>query len=81
MHHLNVHASKLAPHLWYNNDIHQAKLHRRICERKWREKKCLSSHNDYVNARNYVTKLIKVHKITYYIFTRTDSEMLTTKYV
>ena len=28
--------------------------------------KCLSSRNDYVNARNFVTKLIKVHKINYY---------------
>ena len=32
----------------------------------YRVKKCLSSRNDYVNARNYLTKLIKVHKITYY---------------
>ena len=48
------------------NDIHQSKLHRRTCEREWRVKKCLSSRNDYVNARNYVMKLIKVHKITYY---------------
>ena len=53
------------PHPWYNNDIHQAKLHRRSCERKWRVNKCLSSRNNYVNARTYVTKLIKVHKITY----------------
>ena len=54
------------PHPWYNNDIHQVKLHRRTCEREWRVKNCLSSRNDYVNARNYVTKLIKVYKITYY---------------
>ena len=26
----------------------------------------MNSRNDYVNARNYVTKLIKVHKISYY---------------
>ena len=57
---------KTRPHPWYNNDIHQAKLHRRTCEREWRVKKCLPSRNDYVNARNYVTKLIKVHKISYY---------------
>ena len=57
---------KTRPHLWYNNDIHQAKLYRRTCKRELRVKKCLSSRNDYVNARNYVTKLIKVHKITYY---------------
>ena len=57
---------RTCPHPWYNNDIHQAKLHRRTCEREWRVNKCLSSRNDYVNARNYVTKLIKVHKITYY---------------
>ena len=57
---------KTRPHPWYNNDIHQAKLHRRTCEREWRVDKCLSSRNDYVNARNYVTKLIKVHMITYY---------------
>ena len=57
---------KTRPHPWYNNDIHQAKLYRRTCEREWRVNKCLSSRNDYVNARNYVTKLIKVHKITYY---------------
>ena len=57
---------KTRPHLWYNNDIHQAKLHRMTCKRELRVKKCLSSRNDYVNARYYVTKLIKVHKITYY---------------
>ena len=27
---------KTRPHPWYNNDIHQAKLHRRTCEREWR---------------------------------------------
>ena len=57
---------KTRPHPWYTNYIHQAKLHKRTCEREWRVKKCLSSRNDYVNARNYVKKLIKVHKITYY---------------
>ena len=57
---------KTRPHPWYNNDIHQAKLHRRSCEREWRVKKRLSSRSDHVNARNYVTKLIKVHKITHY---------------
>ena len=31
-----------------------------------RVNECLSSRNDYVNSRNYVTKLIKVHKINYY---------------
>ena len=43
---------KARPHSWYNNDIHQAKLHRRFCEREWRIKKCLSSRSDYVNADN-----------------------------
>ena len=57
---------KTRPHPRYNNNIHQAKQHRRTCEREWRVKKCLSSRNDYVSARNYVTKLIKVYKITYY---------------
>ena len=57
---------KTRPHPWYNNDIHETKLHRRTCERELRVKKCLSGRNDYVNARNFVTKLIKVHKITYY---------------
>ena len=57
---------KSRPHPWYNNDIHQAKLHLRTCEREWKENKCLSSRSDYVNARNYVTKLIKVHNINYY---------------
>ena len=36
------------------------------CEREWRVKKCLCSRNDYVNALNYVTKPIKVKKITDY---------------
>ena len=52
---------KTRPHPWYNNDIHQAKLHIRTCERELRVKKCLSIRNDNVNAQNYVTKLIKVH--------------------
>ena len=57
---------KTFPHPWYNNDIHQTKLHRRTYEHEWRVNKCLSSRNDYINARNYITKLIKVYKITYY---------------
>ena len=59
---------KTRPHPSYNIDFHQAKLHRRTCEREWKVNKCLSSPSDYVNALNYVTKLIKVRQIivTYY---------------
>ena len=57
---------KTRPHPRYNNDIHQAKLHRSTCEREWIVNKCFTSRNDYVNERNDVTRHIKVHKITYY---------------
>ena len=35
------------PHV-YNNDIHQANLHQRSCEREWRVNKCLCSRSDYI---------------------------------
>ena len=56
---------KTRPHPWYNNDIHQAKLCRRTCERAWGRQKCVTTRNNFVSARNYVTELI-THRKTYY---------------
>ena len=54
MHHLNVHASKLALILGIIIIFTKPSLHRRTCEREWRVKNCLSSRNDHVNTRHYV---------------------------
>ena len=69
---LNKHAPlkkirvKTQPHPWYNEDIKDARLHRRVCERVWRHTGIASARIAYKEARNLVNKLLKRIKIQYY---------------
>ena len=66
---LNKHAPlkkirvKTQPHPWYIEDIKDARLHRRVCERVWRHTGVESARIAYKEARNLVNKLIKRIKI------------------
>ena len=57
---------KTQPHPWYNKDIKDALLHRRVCERVWRNTGVESARIAYKKARNLVNKLMKRTKIQYY---------------
>ena len=57
---------KTQPHPWYNEDIKDARLHRRVCERVWRHTGVVSARIAYQETRNRVNKLIKKTKIQYY---------------
>ena len=50
---------KTQPHPWYNEDIKDAHLHRRVCERVWKHAGLQSARIAYKEARNMVNKLIK----------------------
>ena len=69
---LNKHAPlkktqvKTQPHPWYNEDIKDARLYRRACERVWRHTGLQCARIAYNEARNLVNNLIKRTKIQYY---------------
>ena len=54
------------PHAWYNEDIKDARLYRRVCERVWRHTGLQCARIAYNEARNLVNNLIKRTKIQYY---------------
>jgi hypothetical protein len=51
---------------WYNNEIHQAKVHRRKCEDKWRKSKLQVFHDIFITAKNKVTNLIAKAKTAFF---------------
>ena len=57
---------KTQPHPWYNEDIKDARLYRRVCERVWRHTGLQCARIAYHEARNLVNNLIKRTKIQYY---------------
>ena len=69
---LNKHAPlkktrvKTQPHPWYNEDIKDTRLYRRVCERVWRHTGLQCARVTYNEARNLVNNLIKRTKIQYY---------------
>ena len=54
------------PHPWYDNDIRDARLKRRKCEKYWKMTNLQSSRLSYTNARNTVNNLVKKKKSLYY---------------
>ena len=60
---LNKHAPlkktqvKTQPHPWYNEDIKDARLYRRVCERVWRHTGLQCARIAYNEARNLVNNL------------------------
>ena len=69
---LNKHAPlkktrvRTQPHPWYNEDIKDARLYRRVCEHVWRHTGLQCARITYNEARNLVNNLIKRTKIQYY---------------